>query len=328
VHGQIGNTIHPEDQAQAAEIAMQYVVTGGAGFIGSYLVESLSLAGHELTVIDDLSTGRLENIGSVSANPRVRFVQGTVLDLALLLEEFRGMDGVFHQAAFVSVPGSIQHPLQNHEVTLTGTLNVLLAARDMGVKKVVHASSAAVYGNLPGIPKSEDMPVEPLSPYAVAKYAGEQYCRVLGLLYDLPTVSLRYFNVYGARQDPRSDYAAVIPRFIANLRAGKPPVIYGDGTQTRDFVYVRDVVRANILAMETGAEGVYNIGSGKETSVNELGAILMKLLGYRGEPVHTDGMPGEVRHSVADISRARSLLGWEPAFSLEAGLSDTLASLE
>lgn len=307
---------------------MLYVVIGGAGFIGSHLVEALSLAGHELVVIDDLSSGRIENIASVSANPRVRFVQGTVLDLGLLLEEFQGADGVFHQAAFVSVPGSIRHPLQSHEVTLTGTLNVLLAARDTGVKKVVHASSAAVYGNLPGIPKREDMPVEPLSPYAVAKYAGEQYCRVLGLLYDLPTVSLRYFNVYGARQDPASDYAAVIPRFIANLRNGKPPVIFGDGTQTRDFVYVRDVVRANILAMERDAEGVYNIGSGKETSINELATILMRLLRFRGQPVYAGGRPGDVMHSVADISRARSLLGWEPAFSLEEGLSDTLVSME
>jgi len=307
---------------------MLYVVTGGAGFIGSHLVEALSLAGHELVVIDDLSSGRIENIASVSANPRVRFVQGTVLDLGLLLEEFQGADGVFHQAAFVSVPGSIRHPLQSHEVTLTGTLNVLLAARDTGVKKVVHASSAAVYGNLPGIPKREDMPVEPLSPYAVAKYAGEQYCRVLGLLYDLPTVSLRYFNVYGARQDPASDYAAVIPRFIANLRNGKPPVIFGDGTQTRDFVYVRDVVRANILAMERDAEGVYNIGSGKETSINQLATILMRLLRFRGQPVYAGGRPGDVMHSVADISRARSLLGWEPAFSLEEGLSDTLVSME
>lgn len=307
---------------------MLYVVTGGAGFIGSHLVEALSLAGHELVVIDDLSSGRIENIASVSANPRVRFVQGTVLDLGLLLEEFQGADGVFHQAAFVSVPGSIRHPLQSHEVTLTGTLNVLLAARDTGIKKVVHASSAAVYGNLPGIPKREDMPVEPLSPYAVAKYAGEQYCRVLGLLYDLPTVSLRYFNVYGARQDPASDYAAVIPRFIANLRNGKPPVIFGDGTQTRDFVYVRDVVRANILAMERDAEGVYNIGSGKETSINELVTILMRLLRFRGQPVYAGGRPGDVMHSVADISRARSLLGWEPAFSLEEGLSDTLVSME
>lgn len=307
---------------------MLYVVTGGAGFIGSHLVEALSFAGHELVIIDDLSSGRIENIASVSASPTVRFVQGTVLDLGLLLEEFQGADGVFHQAAFVSVPGSMRHPLQSHEVTLTGTLNVLLAARDTGVKKVVHASSAAVYGNLPGIPKREDMTVEPLSPYAVAKYAGEQYCRVVGLLYDLPTVSLRYFNVYGARQDPASDYAAVIPRFIANLREGKPPVIFGDGTQTRDFVYVKDVVRANILAMEGDAEGIYNIGSGRETSINELATILMGLLGFRGQPVHSGGRPGDVRHSVADISRARSLLGWEPAFNLEAGLSDTLLSME
>jgi len=304
---------------------MLYVVTGGAGFIGSHLVEGLFSAGHELIVIDDLSTGRFENIGRIPADSGVRFVQGSILDLDLLKDEFLGADGVFHQAAYVSVPGSVSNPLQSHETTLTGTLNVLVAARDTGVKKVVHASSAAVYGNLPGVPKREDMPVDPLSPYAVAKYAGEQYCRVFGLLYGLRTVSLRYFNVYGARQDPRSDYAAVIPRFIANLRSGNPPVIYGDGTQTRDFVYVKDVVRANILAMETGADGVYNIGSGKATSVNELAKLLISLLGFPGRPVYTGGRPGEVKHSVADISRARASLAWAPSFSLEAGLSDTLA---
>ncbi len=304
---------------------MLYVVTGGAGFIGSHLIEGLFSAGHELIVIDDLSTGRFENIGRIPADSGVRFVQGSILDLDLLKDEFLGADGVFHQAAYVSVPGSVSNPLKSHETTLTGTLNVLVAARDTGVKKVVHASSAAVYGNLPGVPKREDMPVDPLSPYAVAKYAGEQYCRVFGLLYGLRTVSLRYFNVYGARQDPRSDYAAVIPRFIANLRSGNPPVIYGDGTQTRDFVYVKDVVRANILAMETGADGVYNIGSGKATSVNELATLLISLLGFPGRPVYTGGRPGEVKHSVADISRARASLAWAPSFSLEAGLSDTLA---
>lgn len=305
---------------------MRYVVTGGAGFIGSHLAEELVSCGHEVTVIDDLSSGSTENVGNLTGNPRFRFVRGSVLDAGLLKREFEGSDGVFHQAAYVSVPGSITDPARSHEVTLTGTLAVLVAAREAGVRKVVHASSAAVYGNLPGVPKREDMPLDPLSPYAVAKCAGEYYCRVFSLLYGLKTVSLRYFNVYGERQDPHSDYAAVIPRFIANLRTGNPPTIYGDGEQTRDFVYVRDVSRANVRAMEGGAEGVFNIGSGRGTRILELAEILISLTGYRGRPVHGPGRPGEVRHSVADISRARECLGWEPAHTLEEGLSRTLAS--
>ncbi|MCQ8894415.1 MAG: GDP-mannose 4,6-dehydratase [Methanolinea sp.] len=307
---------------------MRYVITGGAGFIGSHLAEALALAGHELTIIDDLSRGKMEHICPLLASPRVTFTQGSILDLELLLDVFRGADGVFHQAAFVSVPGSIQHPQVSHDITLTGTLNVLLAARDTGVRKVVHASSAAVYGNLPQNPKREDMPTDPLSPYAVAKHGGEEYCRVFSLLYGVSTISLRYFNVYGARQDPQSDYAAVIPRFISRLRRKRSPIIYGDGTQTRDFVYVRDVVSANIRAMECSAEGIFNIGSGRETSVNELAQILMGLFHYQGKPEFEAERPGEVKRSVADISRARSLLGWEPAYTLEKGLLDTLSSMD
>ncbi len=307
---------------------LHYVVTGGAGFIGSHLCEALAHAGHHVTIIDDLSSGRMEHIAPLLPSPRVSFIQDTVQDFPSLLEYLHGVDGVFHLAAMVSVPRSIAHPLASHEVTLTGTLNVLLAARDSGVKRVVHASSAAVYGNLPDLPKGEDMPVDPLSPYAVAKYAGERYCRAFSLLYGLQAVSLRFFNVYGPRQDPRSDYAAVIPRFIARIREGKAPLIYGDGGQTRDFVYVKDVVTALIHAMESEVCGVFNIASGSETSVNELASMLMDLFDCRLDPIHCPERPGEVRRSVADISLARTVLAFSPQFSLREGLSDTLASMK
>lgn len=307
---------------------MQYAVTGGAGFIGSHLCGELARAGHHVTIVDDLSSGRMEHIAHLLQSPGVEFIQDTVRDFSSLLEYFRDADGVFHLAAMVSVPGSIDHPLWSHEVTLTGTLNVLLAARDCGVKKVVHASSAAVYGNLPKLPKSEAMPVDLLSPYAVAKHAGEEYCRLFSTLYGVKTVSLRYFNVYGPGQDPNSDYAAVIPRFIARIRSHEAPLIYGDGEQTRDFVYVKDVVKANIQAMESGATGVFNIASGSETSVNELAALIMELFDYRVDPVHCPERPGEVKRSVADISLARDGFGFRPHFSLRDGLSDMRASMK
>lgn len=306
---------------------MHYVVSGGAGFIGSHLSEALASSGHDVTIIDDLSTGKEEYVSSILTHPRVTFIRDTVQDVTSLTRHCEGADGIFHQAAMVSVPGSIEHPLRSHEATLTGTLNVLLAARDCGIQKVVHASSAAVYGNLPGLPKREDMPVDPLSPYAVAKYAGEQYCRIFSALYGVETASLRYFNVFGPRQDPRSDYAAVIPRFIARIRAGKAPLIYGDGMQTRDFVYVKDVAKANIQVMEAGSQGVFNIASGRETSVNELAAILLDLFNVKYEPEYCPERPGEVTRSVADISRARQVFGYHPQFSLKEGLLDTISHL-
>lgn len=307
---------------------MHYIVTGGAGFIGSHLCDALARAGHHVTIIDDLSTGRVEHVSSILSCPGVTFVRGTVRDLPSLLGHFQDADGIFHLAAMVSVPGSVDQPLASHEATLTGTLNVLVAARDSGVRKVVHASSAAVYGNLPGLPKSEEMPVDPLSPYAVAKYAGERYCRVFSTLYGLQTASLRYFNVYGERQGPASDYAAVIPRFIARARAGKPPLIFGDGTQTRDFVYVKDVVRGNIQAMEGGGRGVFNIASGTETSISELAATILSILGPGRSPVFCPERPGEVKRSVADISRARESFGFCPRFSLKDGLSETIRAMQ
>jgi len=304
---------------------VRYVVTGGAGFIGSHLCEGLFRKGHEVVIVDDLSSGSMERIDAIRDEyPETIFWKGSITDLAFLKDPFCGADGVFHQAAFVSVPGSIDDPLTNHAVNMTGTLNVLIAARDAGVRKVVAASSAAIYGNLPGLPKREDDPVDPLSPYALAKLTGEGYGRLFGDLYGLSTVFLRYFNVYGSRQDPHSDYAAVIPKFIGRLSRGEPPKIFGDGEQTRDFVYVKDVVSANIRAMESGATGVFNIASGKETSVNDLASILSTLSGFSGSPEYAPERPGEVKRSVADISKAKEGFGFLPGYSLEEGLLEML----
>jgi UDP-glucose 4-epimerase len=300
---------------------MNYVVTGGAGFIGSHLSEALHKQGNELTIIDDLSSGRMEHLTPLLGEKNVAFIRGSITDLSLLKEHFQGADGVFHQAAFVSVPRSIEDPLLNHGVNITGTLNVLLAARDAGVKKLVFASSAAVYGNLPELPKREDMPVDPQSPYALAKLTGEYYCRLFSDLYGLRTVALRYFNVYGPRQDPLSDYAAVIPRFIHRLKNGEAPVINGDGEQTRDFVFVNDVVQANMKAMQSDATGIFNIASGNQTSVNELAELLSRLFQFQGKPCHAPGRSGEVKYSVADISRSSRSFGFEPTYSLERGLA-------
>jgi nucleoside-diphosphate-sugar epimerase len=303
---------------------MRYIVTGGAGFIGSHLCEALAGAGHEVAIIDDLSSGKKEYIAPLLDKKNVTFYQDTISDFAFLAETFRGADGIFHQAAMVSVPKSIMHPLANHEINLTGTLNVLLAARDAAVRKVVFASSAAVYGNIPDQPKTEEMTPDPLSPYALAKVGGEHYCRLFSRLYGLPTVALRYFNVYGPRQDPHSEYAAVIPKFIAHLAGGEPPLIYGDGEQTRDFVYVKDVVQANQKAMEGQAVGTYNVGCGEETSVNNLAETMIALFRSSLRARHTEERPGEVKHSVADITRAKKDLGYSPECSLEQGLAETL----
>ena len=301
---------------------MKYIVTGGAGFIGSHLSEALFHNGHEVIIIDDLSSGKIENISHLLDADNVSFIKGSISDLDFLQKHFSGSDGVFHQAAFVSVPRSIENPLLNHSINITGTLNVLLAARDAGVQKVVFASSAAVYGNLPDLPKREDTTVDPQSPYAVAKLTGEYYCSLFTSLYGLKTACLRYFNVYGPRQDPHSDYAAVIPRFIHRVKHGQPPIIYGDGEQTRDFIFVNDVVRMNIRAMESGSEGVYNVASGKETSVNQLAHVVLALSKKSMTPKYEKGRQGEVKHSVADISKAKRDFGIISEYDLSRGLSE------
>jgi len=310
------------------------VVTGGAGFIGSHLVEELIRRGNQVIVLDDLSTGKLENIKHLIEQPghpeRFRntpqFIRGSVTDLPLLRKVFQGIDYVFHQAAIPSVPRSVENPRATHEANITGTLNVLLASRDNGVKKVIYASSSSVYGDTPTLPKTEDMPPDPQSPYAITKLAGEYYCQVFHHLYGLPTVCLRYFNVYGPRQDPTSQYAAVIPIFIRRVLDNRPPVIFGDGEQTRDFTFVKDVVEANILAALSDATGVYNIGTGQRVSINKLAELVIKLVGDSLEPVHAEPRPGDIRHSLADISRARQF-GYNPRYNLQQGLTETINAL-
>jgi UDP-glucose 4-epimerase len=297
------------------------VVTGGAGFIGSNLAGEL-LKRFEVTVIDDLSTGRLENLEDL--RDRAEFIRGSVTDLDLLHEAFAGADAIFHQGAVPSVQRSVDNPLATNQANLDGTLNVLVAARDCGAKKVVYASSSSVYGDTPTLPKREDMIPNPKSPYAVSKLAGEYYARVFSELYGLRTVSLRYFNVFGPRQDPKSEYAAVIPRFITRLFEGMPPVIFGDGEQTRDFTFVKDVVAANILAMESDAQGVFNIACGRRTSLNELADRITAISGMNLRPIYDAPRPGDIRDSLADISAARERLGYRPKFDLQTGLQETV----
>jgi len=303
------------------------VVTGGAGFIGSHLAEELLKRRCQVIILDDLSTGKLENISHLvntkGSRNSAEFVRGSITDFALVKNVFRGMDYVFHQAAMPSVPRSIENPRATHEANITGTLNVLLAARDNGVKKVIYASSCAVYGDTPTLPVREDVFPNPQSPYAVTKLAGEYYCRVFHQVYGLPTVCLRYFNIYGPRQDPTSQYAAVIPLFIQKVLDGRPPIIFGDGKQTRDFAFVKDVVEANILAAESDAAGVYNIGKGERVSINRLAKLVIKLVGNSVEPLHEESRAGDIRHSLADISKARQF-GYNPKYNLEEGLRETI----
>ncbi|MBA7678212.1 UDP-N-acetylglucosamine 4-epimerase [subsurface metagenome] len=299
------------------------VITGGAGFIGSHLAEELARRGYYTIILDNLSSGKIENIRNLLKNDNVEFIQGSVTDLPLLQEVFKGVQYVFHQAALTSVPRSIEKPHASHETNLTGTLDVLLAARDNGVHKMIYASSSSVYGDTPTLPKREDMIPCPLSPYALTKLAGEYYCQVFQEVYKLSTVCLRYFNVYGPRQDPDSQYAAVIPIFIKRAREGKPPVIFGDGEQTRDFTFVKDAVEANILAAESDACRVFNISRGESITINRLAELIMELIGNRVEPIHQEPRPGDIRHSLADVSEAKAF-GYEPRCGLEAGLTETI----
>jgi len=302
---------------------MTVLVTGGAGFIGSNIVARLVGEGFDVRVIDDLATGRRVNLDAVRDS--VDFVEASILDDGALKGAMRDVEFVLHQAAIPSVPRSVKDPLRSHEANASGTLHVLSAARDAGVKRVVYASSSSVYGETPTLPKVEDMRPDPLSPYAVSKLCGEYYCRVFQKVYGLDTISLRYFNVFGPRQDPTSQYAAVIPKFITAIGAGKPPLIFGDGEQTRDFTFVENVVEANLLALKakkTGGE-VVNIACGKRTSVNELVRMLCKIIGKRVAPVYERARAGDVKHSLAGIGRAEKILGYRPRYDMEYGLRKT-----
>jgi nucleoside-diphosphate-sugar epimerase len=307
---------------------MRVLVTGGAGFVGSQLSERLLAAGHQVRVLDNFATGRRENLDGVAGD--VELVEGDVQSYERVHNAVRGCEVVFHQAALPSIPRSVQDPLTTNAANVIGTLNVLLAARDSGVRRVIYASSSSVYGVNEQLPKSEDTTPQPASPYAVGKLAAEGYCRSFWEVYGLETVSLRYFNTFGPRQDPLSQYAAVIPRFVAAFLSNEPPVVFGDGEQTRDFTYVENVLEANVraAAAEGVAGGVYNVASGSSLSLNQLLQQLRDLTGRDLEARYEPPRPGEVRHSQADVTAARRDLGYSVTVPFEEGLDRTIAHFE
>lgn len=303
------------------------IVTGGAGFIGSHLSEGLQDRGYHVIVLDDLSTGKRENIDHFLQKSSAEFVEGSVTDLALLQKLFKGTEYVFHQAALARVPFSIDSPLLANEVNITGTLNVLLAARDNKVKKVIFASSSSIYGAALSLPQREDIMPNPLSPYALTKLAGEYYCTIFRQIYGLSTICLRYFNVYGPKQDPHSQYALVIPAFIDRISRNLPPIIFGDGEQSRDFTFIQDVVLANIMAAENSAQGIFNVGSGRSITINKLADAISKLMRKDLKPLYEKPRSGDAKHTLADISKAKDF-GYEPRWSLKDGLKEIIVDFE
>lgn len=309
-----------------------YLVTGGAGFIGSNIVEELLRRGERVRVLDNFSTGKRENIlqlqqmlaAESNHHLPLELMEGDVRSYHIVREAVDGVDYILHQAALPSVPRSVKDPITSNEVNVVGTLNILNAAREARVRRIVYASSSSVYGDLEVLPKTEDMLPKPLSPYAVSKLAGEKYCQVFTRLYGLETVILRYFNVFGPRQDPTSQYSAVIPKFVRLIQSGEPPVIYGDGSQSRDFTYVSNVVDANLLACQQSAEElsgeVFNIAFGKRVTINDLVNAVNQLLQTQVTPRYADPRPGDVKHSLANIGKARQFLGYEPKVDFGEGL--------
>jgi len=305
-----------------------WVVTGGAGFIGSNLVEALLRRGEHVRVVDDFSTGRRENLSQApawaeSGAGRYELFEGDIRDAEFCVRALAGADYVLHQAAIPSVPRSVRNPLGTNAVNVTGTLNLLCAVRDTAVRRFVYASSSSVYGESQSLPKVETMPPSPVSPYALQKLTGEIYCRLFHRLYQVPTVALRYFNVFGPRQDPAGEYAAVVASFLDALRSGREPTIHGDGEQTRDFTYVTNAVRANLLACEAGPEALgeaFNIACGERISLNRLLAVLASVAGVVPSAKHGPPRPGDVRDSLAGLDRSRERLGYRPEVGLEEGL--------
>lgn len=303
-----------------------FLVTGGAGFIGSSIGARLSENGARVRILDDLSTGHIENLDAIGGD--IEFIQAGLNDQNVLRRALDGVEVVFHQAAIPSVPRSVIDPQKTHEACVNGTFNLLCAARDAGVRRLVYAASSSAYGDQTAPAKSEDLRPQPLSPYAVAKLVGEYYCQVWTRTYNFETIALRYFNVFGPRQDPSSQYSGVISRFISSLLRGEQTVIFGDGEQSRDFTFISNVVDANVLAAESSdAIGeVMNVANGKQISLNELLEVLKKLTGRADEtPEYREARVGDVKHSLADISLARRLLKYEPRVELEEGLRQTIA---
>jgi len=301
------------------------LVTGGAGFIGSHIAAALMAGGARVRVLDDLSTGHRENLDEIGGD--LDFIEGSVADEALLKKVLDGVEVIFHEAAIPSVPRSVEAPRQTHVASVDGTFSLLVAARDAGVRRVVYAASSSAYGDQPTLPKIEHMLPDPLSPYAVAKLVGEYYCQVFTRVYGLETVSLRYFNVFGPRQDPGSQYSGVVSRFISALLSGERPVIYGDGEQSRDFTYIDNVVAANLsAATSTGASGkVINVANGQRITLNELLAELKDLTGKQDVTAeYREPRVGDVKHSLADIKLAQEFLGYESKVELREGLQRTI----
>ena len=302
------------------------LVTGGAGFIGSNLTAALLQRGHFVRILDDFSTGKRENLIFDKDYPSSEVIEGDIRDFSTCQKAVKGIEYVFHQAALPSVQRSIEDPETSNAINVGGTLNILLAAREEKVKRVIYASSSSVYGDTPTLPKHEEMPPDPLSPYALQKYIGEQYCRLFYQLYGLDTISLRYFNIFGPKQDPNSLYSAVIPKFIDALLQGRPPIIFGDGEQSRDFTYIENVVQANLLAMS--AEHLHgeaiNIACGKRISLNQLLNVLKEILGSKLSPIYQEPRQGDVKHSLADIRKGKEIINYEPIVGIEIGLKKTV----
>ena len=302
-----------------------YLITGGAGFIGSNIAETLLQQGKSVRILDNFLTGRRVNLETLKGD--YELIEGDIRDLEICQKAMQGVRYVLHQAALPSVPRSVKNPIESNDINISGTLNLLVAARDEGVKRFVFASSSSVYGDTPTLPKEESMPPNPLSPYAINKLVGEYYCKVFYSLYQLETVALRYFNVFGPRQDPKSQYAAVIPIFLRCLLEGKAPTIYGDGEQSRDFSFVENVVEANLLATQApkAPGNVFNIACGNRMTLNDLANLIKHELNSDIEFQYADSRPGDIKHSHAEIARAREILGYRVKVPVEEGLRRTIA---
>lgn len=301
------------------------LVTGGAGFIGSHIVEALLARGERVRILDNFATGRRENIAAFEKE--VTLIEGDINDPAALNRAVKGVEVIYHEAAIPSVPRSVADPIGSNRANVDGTVAILWAAKEAGVRRVIYAASSSAYGNAPQFPRVETILPEPLSPYAVAKLAGEYYLRAFTECYGLETVALRYFNVFGPRQDPKSQYAAAIPLFTTAILEGHSPTVYGDGEQSRDFTYVANVVRANLLAADAPSEAagkVFNVGCGEKVTVNQVIAAINNILGKNVPSKHVPPRAGDVKHSHADISLAKKMLGYEPAVSFEEGLKKTV----
>ena len=305
----------------------RYLITGGAGFIGSHIAETLLKRGEVVGIFDNFVTGKQDNLAHLRGH--LELMHGDLRDVQAVKSAMKGVEVVFHQGALASVPRSIKDPVSSLEVNINGTQNILLAARDSGVRRVVYASSSSVYGNTPTLPKHEEMCTNPMSPYALQKLTGELLCSIFTRIYGLETVALRYFNVFGPRQDPASEYSAVIPRFLTALIERRHPIVFGDGEQTRDFTYIDNVVQANLLAatsLEANGRAM-NIGCGEQVSLNSVLRIAGELLGVKIEAEYRESRPGDVHDSLADISLARRLLGYDPTIRFQQGLALYLDTL-